>query len=330
MPVARNLGGLGLTVAAGTAAALARRYAVGREHADRQTVAELDARLTDLGEVERLSILPLVERHTSDGSLRGEPGVSYLVRADDLTLLFDTGLGTGKDLTALESNADALGVPLDDLDCVAISHLHADHVGGARSQFAHTFSLGREHPVPRALTAYVPTEMTHPHADLCVVDQTRVIGRGVALLPPLPRMLFWLGPIAEQALVVNVRGRGLVVVTGCGHPEIERTLAAAEKVVDAPVHAVIGGLHLPVHPLGTPLLPQAVLGNPNWPWRPISEADAWAVVAAIDERGPGLVALSGHDSTPWTIEAFGQAFGDAYRTVRVGEEIVIASPGTQE
>jgi hypothetical protein len=26
------------------------------------------------------------------------------------------------------------------------------------------------------------------------------------------------------------------MITGCGHPEIERTLAAAEQVVDAPVH----------------------------------------------------------------------------------------------
>ena len=152
-----------------------------------------------------------------------------------------------------------------------------------------------------------------------------MIGPGVAVLPPLPRMLFWMGPVAEQALVVNVRGRGLVVITGCGHPEIELTLAAAEKVVDAPVYAVVGGLHLPVHPIGTPLVPQAVLGNPNWPWHPINEDDAWSVIDRIQERGPGLIALSGHDSTQWTLDAFGHAFGDRYQTLRVGEEIVIAA-----
>ncbi len=329
MPGPRTaIAGAGATAAITAATALgglAVRYAAGRARADRPTVAELDVRLTDLGEVDRLSVLPLVERHTAGGHLHGEPGVSYLVRADDLTLLFDTGLGTGQDRTALESNAAALGVPLEDLDCVAISHLHADHVGGAKQQLRHTFGFGREVEVPRALTAYVPTEMSHPRADVCVVDQTRVIGNGVALLPPLPRMLFWLGPVAEQALLVNVRGRGLVVITGCGHPQVERTLAAAEKVVEAPVHAVIGGLHLPVHATGTPLVPQAVLGNPNWPWRAISESDAHAVISAIRERGPGLVALSGHDSTQWTIDAFGQAFGERYRTVRVGEEIVVAA-----
>lgn len=318
-------GVLGPAVAAGAAAALARRYVVGRRHADPQMARELDTRLANLGEVHRLSILPLVERHTHSAALHGEPGVSYLVKADGLTLLFDTGLGTGADRTALEANAGTLGVPLDDLDCVVISHLHADHVGGPGSQFRHTFSFGREHRVPDALTAFVPTEMAHPHADLCVVDEARVIGPGVAVLPPLPRMIFWLGPVAEQALVVNVRGRGLVLITGCGHPEIERTLAVAEKVVEAPVHAVVGGLHLPVHALGTALLPQAVLGNPNWPWRPISEQDAWSVISSIQQRGPGLVALSGHDSTPWTIEVFGQVFGDRYRTLRVGEEIVITA-----
>lgn len=312
-----------LTVVAAAAATLAGRYASGRNKAGRQTARELDSRLADLGEVERLSVLPLVERHTSQGTLRGEPGVSYLIRADGLTLLFDTGLGSGAGQTALESNVDTLDVPLDDLDCVVISHLHADHVGGPRSQLRGTFSFGRERQVPGALTAFVPTEMTHKYADVCVVDEARVIGPGVALLPPLPRMLFWMGPIAEQALLVNVRGFGLVVVTGCGHPEIERTLAAAEQVVGAPVRAVLGGLHLPVHPLGTALLPQAVLGNPNWPWRPISEDDARSVIQIIQERGPGLVALSGHDSTPWTIGAFRRAFGDRYRTLRVGEEIRI-------
>ncbi|HEU4540980.1 MAG TPA: MBL fold metallo-hydrolase [Jiangellaceae bacterium] len=320
-------GGRTLAVTASAAAVLAGRYAAGRRSEDRQTTAELDSRLTDLGEVDRLSILPLVERHTARETLRGEAGVSYLIRADGLTLLFDTGLGFGRGRTALETNAKNLGVRFDDLDCLVISHLHADHVGGAASQFRHTFSLGSEQPVPRSLPSYVPTEMSHPHADVSVVQEARVIGPGVAVLPPLPRALFWLGPIAEQALVVNVRGRGLVLVTGCGHPEIERTLAAAERVVDAPVYAVIGGLHLPVHAMGTPLVPQAVLGNPNWPWRPITEGDAHSVIAAIRERGPGLVALSGHDSTQWTLDAFAQTFGDRYRTLRVGEELVITGTG---
>lgn len=314
-----------LAVAASLSAALAGRYVAGRASADRHTVAGVARRLRDLGEVDSLSVLPVVERLTAGPGLRGEPGVSYLVRADDLTLLFDCGLGSGRDESVLDANVGALGVRLDDLDCLVVSHLHVDHVGGPRAQLRRTFSVGREPYLARSLPAYVPTEMSHPRADVCVNEETRVIGPGVALLPPLPRMLFWLGAVAEQGLVVNVRGRGLVLITGCGHPEIEKLLAATEQVVDAPVHAVIGGLHLPVHATGTPLVPQAVLGSPNWPWRPIGEEDARAVIASIEERGPALVALSGHDSTPWTMAAFDKAFGERFRPVRVGEEIRVES-----
>jgi hypothetical protein len=48
-------------------------------------------------------------------------------------------------------------------------------------------------------------------------------------------------------------------------------------------------------------------------------------IASIRERGPGLVALSGHDSSSWTLDAFGQAFEDRYRTLRLGEEITITA-----
>lgn len=152
-----------------------------------------------------------------------------------------------------------------------------------------TFGFSLE---PRGVPAYVPSrEMTHDRADVVATTGPRVIARGVAVLPPLPAALFMLG--------------------------------LAEQVLDVPIRAVVGGLHLPVHAWGTPLVPQAVLGIPHWPWQPISERDATAVIDTIRARGPRVVALSGHDSTTWTFEAFERAFGDAYRTLRVGEELAI-------
>src|SRR6266850_7579811 len=94
-----------------------------------------------------------------------------------------------------------------------------------------------------------------------------------------------------------------------------------------PIRAVYGGLHLPVHALRTPLLLQSTLGNPNPPWRPIGERDVASAIAEITARGPALVALSSHDSTPWTYGAFAQAFGDRYRTLQVGDELRVSSAG---
>jgi hypothetical protein len=42
--------------------------------------------------------------------------------------------------------------------------------------------------------------------------------------------------------------------------------------------------------------------------------------AAADGRG-SLVAVSGHDSTPYTMRRFAAAFGPGFRQVQVGEEI---------
>jgi len=49
----------------------------------------------------------------------------------------------------------------------------------------------------------------------------------------------------DQALIVHLRGAGLVVLTGCGHAGIVNIARYARRLtgVDA-VHAVVGGFHL--------------------------------------------------------------------------------------
>jgi 7,8-dihydropterin-6-yl-methyl-4-(beta-D-ribofuranosyl)aminobenzene 5'-phosphate synthase len=49
----------------------------------------------------------------------------------------------------------------------------------------------------------------------------------------------------DQALVANVRGRGLVVLTGCGHSGIVNIVRYAQKLTgEDKLHAVVGGFHL--------------------------------------------------------------------------------------
>jgi 7,8-dihydropterin-6-yl-methyl-4-(beta-D-ribofuranosyl)aminobenzene 5'-phosphate synthase len=311
-----------------TFSALTLRYALQGNRVEASWLAQTASKLRSVGEVAHLSVLPIVERLTSSHEHCGEPGVSYLLKADRAILLFDAGLNAGgKTRSALVHNAELLGADLQTLDGVVISHLHGDHVGGFRTALRRSFAFSAEPLEPRGLPAYVPTEMHHDRADVVITTEPRVIAEGVALLPPLPAMMFWLGPVAEQVLVVNVREFGLVLISGCGHPGIERMLRATELVLDVPIRAVIGGLHLPVHPFGTPLLIQGTLGNPNWPWQPVSESDAEAAIREVRARGPRFVALSGHDSTPWACAAFEHAFGGNYRTLHVGDQIDISAAG---
>jgi 7,8-dihydropterin-6-yl-methyl-4-(beta-D-ribofuranosyl)aminobenzene 5'-phosphate synthase len=49
----------------------------------------------------------------------------------------------------------------------------------------------------------------------------------------------------DQALVVNVRGKGLVMVTGCGHAGAVNIVRHAQRLTGVPrLHALLGGLHL--------------------------------------------------------------------------------------
>jgi 7,8-dihydropterin-6-yl-methyl-4-(beta-D-ribofuranosyl)aminobenzene 5'-phosphate synthase len=279
-------------------------------------------RLGDIGTVDALSVLPLVDRRVQRPGLRGEPGVSYLVRASREVLLFDTGLNLfGRSRSALVDNAEALGVDLAQVPAVVLSHQHDDHVGGVRARRAGSFAFSGDPIEPPGLLAYAPVHLQHPSAEVRVTTRATVLAPGIALLPPLPAALFWDGaPVLEQALVVNVRGVGLVLVSGCGHPGAAAMLNVAQEVLDVSLHGVIGGLHLPVRPWPRHL-PQALTGSPRPPWRPLSEPDIDVAVTRLRAAGVSLVAVSGHDSTPHTMSRFAAAFGAGFREVQVGDEI---------
>ena len=49
----------------------------------------------------------------------------------------------------------------------------------------------------------------------------------------------------DQALVMNLREKGLVVISGCSHSGIINTILYAQKVTGlGKIHAVLGGFHL--------------------------------------------------------------------------------------
>lgn len=62
----------------------------------------------------------------------------------------------------------------------------------------------------------------------------------------------------DQALIVNIRDKGLLVITGCGHAGVVNICRYARRLTkDRPLHAIIGGFHLN-GPLFEPLIPQVL------------------------------------------------------------------------
>jgi 7,8-dihydropterin-6-yl-methyl-4-(beta-D-ribofuranosyl)aminobenzene 5'-phosphate synthase len=301
---------------------LSLRFNAGRRRVERASDEAKFRRLDDLGTVSQLRILPLVDAAAAREGLMTESGVSYLVTADELRILFDVGFnGRGLQRSPLLQNARELDIDLSAVNLVVISHPHPDHVGGVRPALKRSFRMpDRTLPLPGA-RALTPIPMSHPYMRCEYAPAPVVAGPGVVTTGTIARMLFFFGHTPEQALLVNVKDRGVVIIVGCGHQGLRRLLARVESLVGASIYGVVGGLHLPVHGLRA----QDVLGTAKWPWQRSSESDVEEAIDLLQRRSPCLIALSPHDSSQWTLSRFRTAFGESYRTIRVGEEIVVGA-----
>jgi 7,8-dihydropterin-6-yl-methyl-4-(beta-D-ribofuranosyl)aminobenzene 5'-phosphate synthase len=295
--------------------------------ADKQWVSEISERIGDFGSVKRLRITPLIDWYAAQETLKPEPGVSYLIEADDKKILFDVGLNhKNEHPSPLLQNLNSLGLSLKEVPYIFITHSHLDHTGGMASQRNHTFRISRDEVDLSHMTAFVPAPMHQSTAKVKVIEKPQVLLPGVATEGPISRSLFGGGMIAEQALVLNVSGKGLVIVVGCGHQGLKRILERAEQTFNGPIYGLIGGLHYPVtcsrlKVLGLPA--QKFFGTGKFPWQKITKEEVMDSIASLKVRGPGLVSISAHDSCDWSINAFRNAFGNAYQDLKVGLPIVI-------
>lgn len=288
------------------------------------------AAVLDLDPVDSLCILPLIDYYAARDDLETEPGVSYLVRAGDTTILFDLGFnGRAYETPPLLGNMERLGVAPAEIDQVVISHPHSDHLGGKQNKLARQAIL-REDDDPLAGKPHISTvPLRVTHGTSRVVTKPELLAKGVATTGPLPVQLLS-GYTLEQSLVIKVKNAGIVIVIGCGHPGLQRIVESAERVFGGPVFGVIGGLHYPVtqdrRATGW-FKPQKVYGNPNPPWRPISRRSVRGAVRFLKDRDVRLVSVSPHDSCDWSLATFAQAFGKGYQPLKVGHEICVKTRG---
>jgi 7,8-dihydropterin-6-yl-methyl-4-(beta-D-ribofuranosyl)aminobenzene 5'-phosphate synthase len=212
--------------------------------------------------------------------LIAEPGFSALVRFEkngrERTLLFDTGVSP----TGMVENMRRLGLSLQDVEVIVLSHGHWDHVTGMEG-------------VARTLGRAALPVLIHPEfwsrrrirfpgldpAELPSTSRTALEGAGFEIVEERHPSFLLDGSVLitgevdrttefetgfqgheafrdedwqpdplildDQALVLSLPERGLVVVSGCGHAGIVNTVRYAQKLTgQRQVAAIIGGFHL--------------------------------------------------------------------------------------
>jgi 7,8-dihydropterin-6-yl-methyl-4-(beta-D-ribofuranosyl)aminobenzene 5'-phosphate synthase len=304
-------------------------FAVGKKSAEKNWEERKIVRITDLGTTKTLTILPLLELVPGKEGLKGESGLSYLIKTDNATILLDTGLNWEKESPSpLLHNMKQLGISLDDFDTLVISHNHMDHVGGMKYQSMKSFSIDRDQIPLGKKRIYTPIPMTYPGQDPVYVEKPQKIAEGITTTGGIHNHLYMMGAVSEQAIAVNLKGKGIIIISACGHQTLPKLLQQTKELFAEPLYGIIGGLHYPVTPLkgnmnlmGIPL--QNYLGTGNLPWKPITIEEVNQNIALLKSYDPKYVALSPHDSCQLSINTFKQSFGSAYHEIKTGVPLTV-------
>jgi 7,8-dihydropterin-6-yl-methyl-4-(beta-D-ribofuranosyl)aminobenzene 5'-phosphate synthase len=227
------------------------------------------------GKVQSLEVRILSTMLTADAGI-GEWGFSALVVADGHRILIDTGAYPD---TVLR-NCRELKIDLSNVPDVILTHNHTDHTGGLltlRNEYAKANSgaLARAHVASGIFLtrmrndgseinrmARIKREYEATGGTVLEYSEPKELFPGVWLTGPVPRKYperNWSGSgqlrtadgktvedniPEDQSLIIDT-DKGLVVITGCGHAGIVNICEySRNRVRNAPIYAVLGGLHL--------------------------------------------------------------------------------------
>ena len=217
-----------------------------------------------------LKISVLTDNNTErDSHLIAEHGLSLYIECDGVKLLFDTG-----DTDVYLKNAAKMGIDLQSIDIVTLSHHHYDHVGGLE----YFPTQNRKIKLVAQKCAFYPrADYPNNLAKREIIDNFDVISVDAEPLE-LSENLVFLGTIPElndfegrknfknrklilpsgeladdfiedDSTLMYKSSEGIVVITGCSHSGIcniiQYAINTAEKKWGiSKVKTVIGGLHL--------------------------------------------------------------------------------------
>lgn len=212
--------------------------------------------------------------------LIGEHGLSIFVQVQNGNNQYNILLDTGKSQRVLLENMEKLNISVDSIDAVFLSHCHYDHTGGLegfiknRSQktqiishpslFRNNFRFDEGIKSLGLPSRVSQDSLVNEEAELFFAKNPFELYPGVLSSGQINRKTdfegkgmntFQLDPesgkiikdilLDDMALIVNVKDKGLLILTGCSHSGIVNIIHHARDITGIDkVYGVFGGFHL--------------------------------------------------------------------------------------
>ncbi len=190
----------------------------------------------------KIKITTLVEDTSPYRNLWGEHGLSFWIEVDNKKILFDTGQ-SGE---VLIHNLKALNFDLRSIDSFILSHPHDDHSGGLQL-IVNQIKDVPMYSVSNAFNEYVPNgeKISKIISKIHYVKKDLEIFPGIYVLQE--RDAINTSKLTKEiSLVVNLEGKGLVIIVGCAHQGLINIINNVKFFSQnkIPIYALFGGLHL--------------------------------------------------------------------------------------
>jgi 7,8-dihydropterin-6-yl-methyl-4-(beta-D-ribofuranosyl)aminobenzene 5'-phosphate synthase len=236
-----------------------------------------DALLAD--STERFKRPPIVVNGQIVKAPLAEHGLCLLIKifkgSESPTILFDAGWSN----IAVPYNLRLFGIDTSEIEAIVLSHGHMDHFG---SLIEILKGIPRKTPLIAHPDAFLATRYLEfsdgVRGRFPFLDEESLMKAGAELVKTKYPLLLASGLMAsmgqvgritefekvmpnrylerngevecdlildDQGVLINVKDRGLVVISGCAHSGIINTIHHAQKIAATnKVHAVLGGFHL--------------------------------------------------------------------------------------
>ncbi len=250
-------------------------------------------------------------------------GLVTLIEFDGKRILFDTG----GDRKILKNNMQLLGIDPKSLDAVVISHEHWEMLDGT------PYLLKNNPKLPIYSTDTVVRELgdTDLFQQQNWDNNLKTIGKSFNITPNIILMKLKSPPrhggpfgIMEIHIVLKTK-EGLVILQGCGHPEIVTIMEKSQKHTGEPLVYLISGGTRMLDP-GTRVKLPGNAGYFNIPQpHPYSNEDVEKIADKLLTAGVKHIVPT-HCTGERAEKILAQKFGDKYINEKLGMTIALPPP----